>query len=341
VKVHAGWDASEVLRRFGRALHVHWSELYAGARDAGEVELDGRTFRRIELTPRMLVPVDPRLAETPAPPADVLLLDAQTKLPARLTVHTRGPDGGPTTAETRLDDWREVAGHRFPHRVELRASGFVLLLEYERYEVDVELPAGFFAPGDEVLAAQAEEDAAGGLLRDGEVRRMTLNERPIASIRMKCKHDEIQKTLSVLLPEVLAHVVSTGAEKTGPPLVRYHSMPAEEIDLEAAIPVREPVEPGGRVKACALPAGEAAVTWHVGPYQELGKAYERLQAWMSEHGYEPAGAPWEEYWTDPGLEPDPSKWRTRVVWPVRAARDGDGEAGEGGSGGVGEGDRPR
>jgi hypothetical protein len=25
-------------------------------------------------------------------------------------------------------------------------------------------------------------------------------------------------------------------------------------------------------------------------------------------------------WTDPGMEPDPSKWRTKVVWPVKAKK---------------------
>jgi AraC family transcriptional regulator len=25
---------------------------------------------------------------------------------------------------------------------------------------------------------------------------------------------------------------------------------------------------------------------------------------------------WEYYLTDPGVEPDPAKWQTLVVWPV-------------------------
>jgi hypothetical protein len=52
-------------------------------------------------------------------------------------------------------------------------------------------------------------------------------------------------------------------------------------------------------------------------------------AYLDEHGLERRGAPWEEYWTDPGMEPDPAKWRTKLVWPIvarptaRASADGE------------------
>lgn len=32
---------------------------------------------------------------------------------------------------------------------------------------------------------------------------------------------------------------------------------------------------------------------------------------------EAAGAPWEVYVTDPGAEPDQSKWRTDIFFPLR------------------------
>ena len=38
---------------------------------------------------------------------------------------------------------------------------------------------------------------------------------------------------------------------------------------------------------------------------------------MESEGLEGAGAPWEVYVTDPGAEPDQSKWRTEIFFPVR------------------------
>jgi hypothetical protein len=61
--------------------------------------------------------------------------------------------------------------------------------------------------------------------------------------------------------------------------------------------------------------------WHVGPYERLGETHTRIQEYLDEHGLTQRAAAWEEYWTDPGMEPDPAKWRTKVVWPVEPAGD--------------------
>jgi effector-binding domain-containing protein len=58
------------------------------------------------------------------------------------------------------------------------------------------------------------------------------------------------------------------------------------------------------------------VTWHVGPYVELGKAYRALDAWLAEQGKKPTGPPWEVYWTGPAEEEDSAKWRTEVGYPI-------------------------
>ena len=39
---------------------------------------------------------------------------------------------------------------------------------------------------------------------------------------------------------------------------------------------------------------------------------------MKSEGLEAGGAPWEVYVTDPGAEPDKSKWRTDIFFPVRS-----------------------
>jgi effector-binding domain-containing protein len=77
------------------------------------------------------------------------------------------------------------------------------------------------------------------------------------------------------------------------------------------------VEGTGRVKASELPAGKAVVTCHVGPYEALPTSHARLEAWLKAQSLESRGGFWETYLTDPGIEPDPSKWRTLLVWPVK------------------------
>ena len=66
-----------------------------------------------------------------------------------------------------------------------------------------------------------------------------------------------------------------------------------------------------------LPAGPAAVTTHMGPYDTLSNAYGAIETWMEAKGQAPAGAPWESYITDPAEHPDPSNWRTEIYWPLQ------------------------
>ena len=73
----------------------------------------------------------------------------------------------------------------------------------------------------------------------------------------------------------------------------------------------------GRIQPGSLPGGQAALLWHVGPYHELQRSHLRLTNWVAERGFEPNGGMWEVYWTDPGLEPDPSKWKTQIIWPTK------------------------
>jgi AraC family transcriptional regulator len=55
---------------------------------------------------------------------------------------------------------------------------------------------------------------------------------------------------------------------------------------------------------------------HIGPYDDLEKTYQALVARMAAEAVAPAEEMWEYYLSDPGAEPDPSRWKTLVVWPV-------------------------
>jgi len=137
-------------------------------------------------------------------------------------------------------------------------------------------------------------------------------------VRVTCAADKVSATLAAIFPEVGGVIQAQGAAMAGPPFSRYHTIDvaANTIDLEAGIPLKAAITASGRVKASELPAGKAAMTWHTGSYHELQKSYDRLGAWMKQQGLEARGGFWEIYWTDPGLEPDPSTWRTQIFWPV-------------------------
>lgn len=109
---------------------------------------------------------------------------------------------------------------------------------------------------------------------------------------------------------------AAGVEIIGPPFGFYPEMPTDTVAVEAGFPVSAPVEAAGDVHALVLPGGRAVQAMHIGPYETMEKTYVDLQAWMSEQRLRPARGMWECYLSDPRSEPDPTTWRTRIVWPL-------------------------
>ncbi|MCY3748294.1 MAG: GyrI-like domain-containing protein [Chloroflexi bacterium] len=140
---------------------------------------------------------------------------------------------------------------------------------------------------------------------------------PMLAIRATSAMDKLEGLMGSLFGEVYGYIQESGEQPTGMPFSRYHSMDGATVDLECGMPVASPMDGKGRVEAGELPAGTVATVTHLGPYNNLPQSWSALTEWMGSQGLEPAGAPWEVYVTDPGAEPDQSKWRTDIFFPVR------------------------
>ena len=157
------------------------------------------------------------------------------------------------------------------------------------------------------------------LFRSGEFTLVRVASQPTATVRVKVPESEISQTLASILPEVLGHLTSIGADLSGPPFTRYHERAGGMVDIEAGMPVKKPITGKGRVHPGELPGGEVAVTWHFGKYEDLPASYALLEGWMKSKRLAARAPFWEVYWTDPGLDPDPAKWKTQILWPVSPA----------------------
>lgn len=133
-----------------------------------------------------------------------------------------------------------------------------------------------------------------------------------AVVRGHVAHDGIGEFLGGAFGQVMA---ATGGVVAGPPFARYE-MTDDGWDIEGGFPVASAFSGSGAVEGSSLPGGLAASTVHEGSYQELGGAYSAMEAWLAQHGYRPAGAPWEVYLNDPHGDEAP---RTLVVWPCSTA----------------------
>jgi len=66
-----------------------------------------------------------------------------------------------------------------------------------------------------------------------------------------------------------------------------------------------------------IPGGETVTISHYGMYENLPASYKVIENWIQENGYIQRGNSYEVYVTDPGSEPDSSKWETQLFYPVK------------------------
>lgn len=126
---------------------------------------------------------------------------------------------------------------------------------------------------------------------------------------------EIPKVMGELLPDVMGYLDEHGVTPAGPPFTHYLSM-GETIQLQSGLPLKEKIEAGAGIKVGLLPGGKVLRTEHIGPYDHLNKAYQALAKYIQENDLDAGETIWEYYWTDPGEEPDPAKWRTEIFISV-------------------------
>lgn len=143
-----------------------------------------------------------------------------------------------------------------------------------------------------------------------------LERRSTLVVKGAMRMDELPAFFGQAFGELYGYAARKGVAPEGAPFARYPSVSTERVEVEAGIVVPSPVAGEGRVEASDLPAGDAAVTTHIGPYESMHEAYAAIEAWMSANGRTPGGAPWETYFSDPQAEPDASKWRTEIAWPL-------------------------
>lgn len=88
--------------------------------------------------------------------------------------------------------------------------------------------------------------------------------------------------------------------------------------VEVAFPVGPEAVSGEGFEVAELPGGLFASLLHVGPYEDLGGAYEAILAWVPAQGYRFAGPMRDRYLNCPKEVP-PQELRTEILVPVERA----------------------
>ena len=140
--------------------------------------------------------------------------------------------------------------------------------------------------------------------------------RPAAVVRATIAVSDLPSFFGRAFGAVAAAAAGQGLQLLGEPFAFYPGAPTDVVEVAVGFPVSSAVEPADDVVPMELPGGRAATTIHVGQYDSMDKTYAAMHTWMAGRGLTPADHMWEVYLSDPSTEPDPSTWRTQIVWPV-------------------------
>lgn len=148
---------------------------------------------------------------------------------------------------------------------------------------------------------------------------------PYVGITARVTMPELGEVLPPLTPEVYGWLDDRGVEPAGPSFWKYNLVDMERgLEVEVAVPVRQPVPGAGRIESGLLPGGRFAAVTHVGPPSTLEQATADLLAWAEaeELAWDvtetAAGSRWgarlEEYLNDPDDGVEPEQWTTNLVF---------------------------
>jgi effector-binding domain-containing protein len=120
--------------------------------------------------------------------------------------------------------------------------------------------------------------------------------------------------------EIGAFMKANNLKQNGPLFAIYKKYDTTTMFavMDIGAPVDKPVDKvKGRVRFEKVAPLEMMVAHYFGPYDKMAKAYWVLSQSIKEAGKKEAGGSWEVYIGDPGIEKDPAKLQTDIMFPVK------------------------
>src|SRR5215813_11737717 len=149
---------------------------------------------------------------------------------------------------------------------------------------------------------------------DYQVVTKTVSAQPLAAVRRRALSQDVGRIWKPALDLVWEFLRrNEGLRVDGHNCFLYHH-PAhreEAMDIDFGVQVIRPFEGVDEVICSETPAGEVAMTTHVGSYDKLAGAHDAIHSWSATNGRAIGACSWEIYgdWTD-----DATKLETQVVY---------------------------
>ena len=119
----------------------------------------------------------------------------------------------------------------------------------------------------------------------------------LAAVRTTLHVKDVSRAWKPALDQVWAFLRAHGELRPGHNCFLYHHAQRRDAAMTAdfGVLVARPFDREGDVQCFETPAGEVAMTVHVGPYDRLPDAHNAIHAWCASNNRRIAQASWETY----------------------------------------------
>jgi len=131
--------------------------------------------------------------------------------------------------------------------------------------------------------------------------------------------EDISEHYQTNLPKVHKAAMDNKLEMAGMPCGLFYTWDEATGQTEVAQAV--PLKAAGEVEGFTyleVPHTKALLIDYYGDYNGSAKAHEAMEKYINQNGVEASIPAIEQYVTDPGEEPDPSKWLTKIYYPIKS-----------------------
>ena len=148
-----------------------------------------------------------------------------------------------------------------------------------------------------------------------EISRTTLQAQPYLFVEGECPYEgeKIAEAMGAAFGQVFGFVGEAGIAPQSAPITVYLAMDPSILRFRSGVMVsaEDAKKATGEVQADNLPAGDAMMTTHIGPYSNMNQSHGALWKHMEAEGIEGAMPVWEVYVDDPE-DTDEAELRTEI-----------------------------
>lgn len=175
-----------------------------------------------------------------------------------------------------------------------------------------------FVNGLEKMAALAADRTQNKMYNGYKILEGSLEERHFVMNRQEVPFGSVQQFYAANLGSLFGKVQSADIDMDGgKPCGLFYKIDqaTQKADMAAAIPIKDPLAIKG-AQSLTLPASKTITVEYYGDYQGTVAAHTAIESYMNDYGLLNNPPYIEEYVTDPGEEPDPKKWLTKITYYI-------------------------